>query len=101
MTQIVNQPAEPLPIAVRPPVIFGASPTLVRVFTPEELAEAARNPMIARTLHDALRTNQRDVGAIELALADEWHLDVPRHEHPGREPGGRRVGGHGRRGVAC
>jgi len=38
---------------------------------PDLLAEAARNPMIARTLHEALRANQRGVGAqlVDRAVA--------------------------------
>ncbi len=38
---------------------------------PDLLAEAARNQMIARTLHDALRANQRDVGTLVIGRAIE------------------------------
>jgi AcrR family transcriptional regulator len=38
---------------------------------PDLLAEAARNQMIARTLHEALRANQRDVGALLVGRAVE------------------------------
>jgi hypothetical protein len=79
MTQIMNQPVEPSATAVRPPVIFGASPTLVRVFTPEELAEAARNlpevrlPAPLRLLSRALReswTDNRSARAVLIEIDD-------------------------------
>ena len=44
--------------------------------------------------------DERDGGAVQLALADERDLDVLRHEDPGLEAGRRRVRGHGVGGVA-
>ncbi|HEU5110077.1 MAG TPA: TetR/AcrR family transcriptional regulator [Micromonosporaceae bacterium] len=48
---------------------------------PDLLAEAARNPVIARTLHEALRANQRDVGALLINRAIE-RGELP----PGSDP---------------
>ena len=36
---------------------------------PDLLAEAARNPQIAQTLHQALRVNQRDIGEVLIGRA--------------------------------
>jgi hypothetical protein len=41
MTEAMKQTTDDSPAAVRPPVIFGASPALVRVFTPDQLVERA------------------------------------------------------------
>ena len=44
--------------------------------------------------------DERDLGAVELALADERRLHVARHEDVRLEAGARRVGGHRVAGVA-
>jgi hypothetical protein len=38
---------------------------------PDLLTEAARNPQIAKTLQEALRTNQRDIGVLLIGRAVE------------------------------
>jgi hypothetical protein len=79
MTQNENQQSGTPPAAVRPPVIFGASPTLLRVFTPEELANRARHlptvrlpaplRLLSRTLRESW-TDDRASRAVLLETAD-------------------------------
>jgi hypothetical protein len=79
MTETTKRTTEDSAAAVRPPVIFGASPTLVRVLTPEELAERARHlpqvrlpaplRLLSRTLRDNW-TDERTARAVLLEVAD-------------------------------
>lgn len=77
MTEPTNQTTETA--AVRPPVIFGASPSLVRVLPPGELDERARSlpevrlpaplRLLSRTLRDDW-TDERTARAVLLEVGD-------------------------------
>lgn len=70
------------PAPARPPVIFGASPTLVRVFTSEELPERARQlppaplPAPLRLLTHRLRDNWADDRTGRAVLLEHDIADV-------------------------
>jgi hypothetical protein len=82
MTQSENRLIGTSPAAVRPPVIFGASPTLVRVFTPEELADRARHlptvrlPAPLRLMSRALRDNWTDDRMSRAVLLETADADA-------------------------
>jgi hypothetical protein len=82
MTENTNQTTEASAAMVRPPVIFGASPSLVRVLVPEELAErahhlpAVRLPAPLRLLSRNLRDNWTDERTARAVLLEVSDADV-------------------------
>jgi hypothetical protein len=82
MTDATKHTTEGSPAAVRPPVIFGASPTLVRVFTVEELADRAghlpqlRLPAPLRLLSRRLREDWAEDRTGRAVLLEHDDADV-------------------------
>lgn len=82
MSDAMKRTTDGSPAAVRLPVIFGASPTLVRVFTPDELAERARHlpavrlPAPLRLLTRRLREDWTDDRCGRAVLLEHDVADV-------------------------